>query len=107
VAAGQRDAYLWAAVAGEAARVRDARPGTRNHDLFIAAVHLGELAAAGLLDEPTVTTELLTASRRHVGVDGFTAAEAARTIANGLRYGLHRPRRIPAGDPYMPAPAER
>lgn len=50
-------------VAGETGRVRDARTGTRNHAVFTAAVHLGELAAAGLLEEATVTAELLAASQ--------------------------------------------
>jgi hypothetical protein len=92
--------YGAAALAGETARVRIARTGTRNRDVFIAAVHLGQLTAAGLLDERHVTEVLRAAARIHVGVDGFTAAEVDRAIANGLRYGLRRPRPVPpAGHP--------
>lgn len=91
-------AYAQAAVDGEVAGVRDAEPGTRNSRLFGAAVRLGQLAAAGLLSEAEVTAALLQASDRHVGFDGFTAAEAARAVANGLVYGRRRPRRVhPAG----------
>ena len=67
-------------------RVEGARPGTRNTVLFTAAVRLGRLVAAGLLDERHATDVLRAASRRHVGVEGFTAAEAERAIANGFRY---------------------
>lgn len=87
-------AYAQTAVDREAAEVRDAEPGTRNSRLFGAAVRLGQLAAAGLLCEADVTAVLLQASDRHVGVDGFTAAEAARAVANGLTYGRRRPRRL-------------
>jgi hypothetical protein len=90
------DAYLRAAVAGEVARVRDAMPGRRNTALFTVAVHLGRLAGAGLLNEDDVAGSLTKACGRHVGVDGFTAAEADRAIANGLRYGRRRPRAVPA-----------
>jgi hypothetical protein len=63
--------------------------------VFTAAVHLGQLAAAGLLDEWHVAEVLRDAARGHVGVDGFTAGEVDRAIANGLRYGRRRPRPVP------------
>jgi hypothetical protein len=87
--------YVRAAVSREAEVVREAEPGTRNSRLFGAAVRLGELAAAGLLTEQEVTGALLDAANRHVGVDGFTAAEADRTVGNGLTYGRRRPRGVP------------
>jgi hypothetical protein len=96
--------YGRAAVAGETARVRTARTGTRNPDVFTAAVHLGQLAAAGLLDERQISEVLRAAARVHVGVDGFTAAEVDRAIANGLRYGRHRPRPVSPG--VTPTPAQ-
>jgi hypothetical protein len=86
-------AYGQAALRGECSAVRTAEPGTRNARLFRASARLGELAAAGLLDRGEVAAALHTASSAHVGVDGFTAAEAARTIANGLRHGA-RPERV-------------
>ena len=97
VVAGQASGYVRAAVAGELARVRDATPGNRNAALFTAALHLGQLAAAGLLDERDAAESLRAASSGHIGVDGFTSPEVGRAIANGLRYGRQRPRRLPYG----------
>lgn len=71
-----------------AADVRLAMPGTRNTSLFNAALRLGRLVAAGLLDEVGVIAHLRAAGYSHVGTAGFTAAEADRAIANGMRYGL-------------------
>lgn len=89
-----RSSYVEAAVTEEVALVRRARPGTRNTVVFRAAVSLGTLVAAGALDE-TEARELLTAACTvHIGADGFTAAEVDRAVANGLRYGLRRPRRL-------------
>lgn len=84
--------YVRAAIAGEAARVRNAMPGTRNASVFTAALRLGRLAAAGLVDEREVTTLLAGACESHLGIDGFTTAEAERAVANGLRYSRGRPR---------------
>jgi hypothetical protein len=90
----QSTAYARAAVAREAAAIRVAEPGTRNSSLFGAAVRLGQLAAAGLLTEQDATTALLQAAERHIGVEGFTTAEAIRAVSNGLGYGRRRPRPI-------------
>lgn len=84
--------YTRAAIAGEVARVRNATPGTRNASVFTAALRLGRLAAAGLVDEREVGTLLAGACESHLGVDGFTAAEADRAVANGLRYSRGRSR---------------
>ena len=86
--------YARAAVAGEVAAVRVASAGTRNSRLFTAAFRLGQLAAAGLLDPAEVAVVLEAAAAVHLGVDGFTAAEAARAVDNGLRYGSERPRPV-------------
>lgn len=91
---GRRSAYGQAALDGEADRVRAARPGTRNALLFDAAVRLGTLVAAAVLNDGEVRQMLLAACAVHFGVDGFTAAEADRAIGNGLRYGLQRPRQV-------------
>jgi hypothetical protein len=96
----QRSAgYVAAAVAGEIAHVQAARSGARNQTLFCAALALGQLVGAGLVDETTVRDVLLAACVDHVGVDGFTAAEANTTIASGLARGktqprTHTPRRV-------------
>ena len=87
-------AYGRAAIAGECTLVRQARPGTRNTVLFRAAVRLGALVAAAVLDQQQVHHELLRASTVHCGNEEFTTAEAERAIANGLRYGQARPRPI-------------
>jgi hypothetical protein len=85
-------AYGRAAVAGECALIRRASTGTRNAALFRAAVRLGTLVAAGVLDQQRVQDELQSASTVHCGIAGFTAVEARRAITNGLRYGKARPR---------------
>jgi hypothetical protein len=85
-------AYVRAALTGEARTVAQARPGTRNQTLFRAAASLGELLGAGLLDHTTATDTLIAAARPHIGVAGFTQAEAHRTIANGLARGRRNPR---------------
>nr|WP_246461907.1 bifunctional DNA primase/polymerase [Nocardia transvalensis] len=94
VSAGHPDAYLAAIVRGEADRVADARPGTRNLTLFRAALVLGRLVAADELDEHHARAVLADAAHRHLGVDGFTATELNRTVGNGLRYGTRRPRHL-------------
>ena len=87
----QHSRYGHAAVTGECGLIRAAHPGTRNTVLFRAAVRLGTLVGADVLDEQDVHRELRAAASVHNGVDGFTAGEAERAIANGLRYGQARP----------------
>jgi hypothetical protein len=81
-------------VTGECGLIRAAHPGTRNAVLFQAAVRLGTLVGAGVLDEQDLHCQLLAAASVHNGIDGFTAGEARRAIANGLRYGQARPRQF-------------
>jgi hypothetical protein len=92
--AARRPAYGQAALDGETRLVRRARPGTRNAVLFRAAVRLGTLAAAGVLNSSDVHDQLHAAASVHFGTDDFTATEADRTITNGLRYGEQHPRRL-------------
>lgn len=89
-----RSSYVEAAVTEEVLLVRRARPGTRNAVVFRAAVSLGTLVAAGLLDVTEVRETLRAGCTVHIGVEGFTVTEADRAIVNGLRYGLRRPRRL-------------
>ena len=86
--AGDRSAP--ALLATEAGRVAVAAPGCRNTTLLTAALRLGRLAAAGILDESAVGAALVDACAVHIGRDGFTAGEAARAIRNGLQYGRCR-----------------
>ncbi len=56
------DAWVQAAVAGEAARVRAATEGARNATFNRAAFSLGQIAAAGLVDADTVRGALITSA---------------------------------------------
>lgn len=94
----RRDAYLRAAVAGEARLVAAAPVGTRNRTLFGAALTLGRLVAAGELTEQRVRERLEHACAAHLGADGFTAGEAAATITSGLRAAARNPRTLDLGD---------
>jgi hypothetical protein len=94
VAAGRLGAYAAAALAAEARTVRAAAVGTRNHRLFRAAGNLGELVGAGLLGEEEVLGGLMAAAAGHIGVVGFTVAEARRAIGNGLARGRRTPRAV-------------
>jgi hypothetical protein len=86
------DAYVRAALHGEADQVRRAAVGTRNTTVFHAARRLAQLAAAGLLEDQHIIAVLTEAAAHHTGSDGFTGAEAAAAIGNGLRYGHRHPR---------------
>jgi hypothetical protein len=80
--------YGPAALAREAKTVAATGGGGRNHALNKAAFSLGQLIATGELTEDQVTEELTEAALRA----GLTEAEAARTIASGLRAGQRHPR---------------
>jgi hypothetical protein len=86
------DAYIRAVLQAETDQVRRAAVGTRNTTVFHAARRLGQLAAAGLLDHQQIIAALRAGAVHHVGIDGFTDAEAARAISNGLRHGHRHPR---------------
>ncbi|WP_062985977.1 bifunctional DNA primase/polymerase [Nocardia anaemiae] len=88
------DSYLAAILAGEAERVARARVHLRNHTLFRSALVLGRLVAAGEVSEHDARTVLTDAAAAHIGVEGFTAAEAHRAVSNGFRYSRARPRRL-------------
>lgn len=75
-----------AGLSAEVARVAAAEPGTRNSTVFSAALRLGRLVTLGVLTEQQVVAGLIEACTIHIGLDGFTAAEARRAVVNGLRY---------------------
>ncbi|WP_433755789.1 bifunctional DNA primase/polymerase [Nocardia sp. CA-135398] len=88
------DSYLAAILAAEAEQVARARVHLRNHTLFRSALVLGRLVAADELSEHHARTVLIDAAATHLGVEGFTANEAQRTVDNGFRYSRTRPRRL-------------
>lgn len=59
------DAYVAAAVRGEAGNVADAIPGTRAIEVFKAAYKLGGLVGADVLDEHVAEAALCDAARVH------------------------------------------
>ncbi|MDG4831516.1 bifunctional DNA primase/polymerase [Solwaraspora sp. WMMD1047] len=82
------DRYAAAALTAEAAATASALPGHRNTTLYLAAHHLGQLAAVGLLDDRDIVTALADAAHRA----GLGRRETARTVRSGLRAGHRRPR---------------
>lgn len=94
--AGRASAYVAAALEGEARAVSTASTGQRHDTLLRAAARLGGLVGGGALDQPTAEAVLQTAARGHIGQDGFTEGEVARTIRDGLAWGRARPRYISA-----------
>lgn len=88
--------YVGAAVADEVAQVRAAPRGQRHQILLHAALALGNLVGAGVLDHSDAARTLRSAATPHIGVDGFTEKEAETTIRDGLSYGTKRPRDLTA-----------
>lgn len=87
-------AYLDAIIRNETAAVTAATPGTRHVTLLHAACSLGRLVGGSELDRQTAEALLHAAAAAHIGDAGFTAAEATRTIADGLNWGARRPRKV-------------
>ena len=86
------DGYAAAAARAEIGAVSTAPPGTRNHQLNCSAFSLGQLVAAGLLDQDQVAAALLLGAERSglLADDGLRQCEA--TIRSGLRAGMANPR---------------
>jgi hypothetical protein len=84
--------YVWSAVQGEHDNVAAAGKGSRNDTLHKAAVKLGSLVGAGMLDEADARQALL------AGAEAATSPlpewEARRTIHSGIRYGIAHPRQL-------------
>lgn len=94
VSAARLSAYLRAVVDGEAAVVTAAAVGTRHTTLLRAARRLGQWVGGGALSWNEAHAVLTVAARGYVGVDGYTAGQVERDIADGLRFGAARPRYI-------------
>jgi DNA polymerase-1 len=82
--------YAHTALRNEVQTVLDAQPGSRNDNLFHAAIHLGQLVGAGILPDDLVDEALHDAGR----AVGLGSHEAAATIRSGLARGAREPRRI-------------
>jgi hypothetical protein len=93
---GRQGKYLRAALEGEFVKVRRATGGSRNGQLFVSALALGQLVAGGHLSEAYVRSHLLSAAAGHVAEGAFTNGEAARTITSGIRKAASSPRRLAA-----------
>jgi hypothetical protein len=83
--------YGAAALRVESDRVRSAPVGQRNHTLNSAAYSLGQLVAAGALQQDRVVVALASAAE----AAGLEPSEIAATIASGLSAGTMRPRALP------------
>ena len=90
-------AYARAALYAESEAVRTAAEGGRAFALNKAAYHLGQLIAAGALDEGAAESALYEAASAHFAADRpVTPAEARASIRGGIAAGKRRPRRIAA-----------
>ena len=106
-----RRQYCRAALADEARTVAAILPGGQRDALFLAAVKMGSLIAAGYLDEATVVGALTAAAKnwkRDAEKGPWHPPQIAREIANGIAMGRQTPRDmseigVPASGP---APAE-
>ncbi len=96
LATARRSAYLAAAIRAEMRRVTSAPEGDRNRALYIAATALGQLAAGGALTDADVRAVLLDAAASQITAGAYTAREADKTIASGLKAGAKRPRTVAA-----------
>jgi hypothetical protein len=97
ISGGRARAYVAAIVEREAAGVAAAGEGTRHRTLLAAARTLGRLVGGDALDEATARGALLAAAEGYVGRGGYTGAQVARDVDDGLAYGMRLPRRIDAG----------
>ena len=86
------DSYGRAALEGEAKAVINAAAGARNATLFKAAARLGELAAAGRLEQGSIWAALTDAGLKC----GLPRVEIDRAITNGLQCGRAQPRELQA-----------
>ncbi len=83
-------AYAQTALDGELHILATTGEGNRNNQLNVAAVKLGGLVGAGLLDYRTVGNALWDVARQ-IGLD---SVEATRTIRSGLDHGVKTPRTV-------------
>lgn len=88
---GSIPAYARAAFAAELATLETTPEGRRNDQLNISAFNLGQLVAAGHLDEG-LTREYLHGAGVHVGL---TIGETSATVSSGMAAGMAQPRQVP------------
>ncbi|WP_158101853.1 bifunctional DNA primase/polymerase [Streptomyces swartbergensis] len=69
------------------------QPGGRNNRLNLAAYRVGQLVAAGLVDQ-AVAEDHLTEAAQSAGLGADTPREIEKTIRSGMTAGLSRPRRM-------------
>lgn len=111
---GDHSAYVMAAYQGEVAAVRAAMDGQKHYTLRSAAIKLGTLLWTGCITETEIEQGLQAAAESN----GADVGYAHRTIADGIAYGVSRPRTIPervkqeeqtsdAPQPTEAAPAQR
>lgn len=82
--------YAETALNGEVLAVMRAPQGTRNSTLYTAALKLGGLVGAGLLDQRLVESELSKAAL----ACGLADEEIAKTLQSGLATGIASPRSL-------------
>lgn len=87
---GRLSAYAAKALAEEVSTLLGTQPGGRNHALNVAAFSLGQLVAAGHLDEGEVTEQLRDAAL----AIGLTESETEKTLRSGLEAGMSQPREV-------------
>jgi hypothetical protein len=95
----RQQAYLDAAVKGEAAKVAKTTKGGRNIAIFTAALKMGHYIAGAGLDEQVVISALEEAAEANgvTAEDGLMATRAS--IRSGLRCGKKTPRAVPEEKP--------
>lgn len=90
--------YAQAALEKEISILRSTSEGERNNQLNKSAYALGQLVAAGLLQESEVVDHLTSAALRI----GLSESEISATIRSGLSAGMHHPRDVPeSSNPYI------
>lgn len=82
------DRWADAAFSGELLRLRAAQEGTRNDTLNRIAFRLGQIVAAGALDEHRVRAALVQGAQ----AIGLSEREAVTTVDSGIRAGESHPR---------------
>jgi hypothetical protein len=85
-----RTKYAQSAFDAEIRALAGTREGGRNHQLNRSAFSLGQLVAAGALDESTVAQTL----EQTAAQIGLPPTEVAKTLYSGLRAGKQQPREL-------------
>lgn len=95
---GDTTSYGAAALRDEAEKVASTPEGARNHTLNTAAFRMGQLIAAGVLNEADTKAALVDAATRC----GLSPQEALATIRSGLTAGLTQARTVTLTGPDTP-----